>query len=122
MCQVIYGASSFVFVPFQLPFLANVLTHAPPTAYDDKGRCRKFKGIEPPKSDEQDNFKAKLLKRSETAMDDVVTNIKTVAAGGTVDMDAMRRRFKTLPLTESVAPNQQTIDEEAPQAIGASSA
>lgn len=44
--QVVYGLLSAPFFVFTLPGLARVLTHAMPTAYDTKGRCRK--PVKPP--------------------------------------------------------------------------
>merc|ERR1719198_1466217 len=39
-CLILYGYLSMPFVLLTLPFVRNVLTHAYPTAYDEKGRCR----------------------------------------------------------------------------------
>jgi len=44
--QILYGLLAFPFFWFTLPGLQLVLTHAVPTAYDRKGRCRK--PISPP--------------------------------------------------------------------------
>merc|ERR1719343_213230 len=100
LCQVIYGWSSIVFVPFMLPFLQNVLTHAPPTAYDVNGRCRKFKGPDPPPNQKttQELFRARSAQALDSIfsageLDDFFKKVKSVAAGTDgVDMEALRQR------------------------------
>merc|ERR1719486_858488 len=42
MSQVLYGLLSAPFFLFTLPGLQRVLTHAMPTGYDRRGRCRKY--------------------------------------------------------------------------------
>jgi len=115
LCQVIYGWSSIVFVPFMLPFLQNVLTHAPPTAYDRKGRCRKFKKPDPPKKEEGEdaplNFFQKVF--SDAEVEKFFSQMKDVAAGHKVDLEGLRERAKKV--TEAATGAPKAPDVERPQ-------
>merc|ERR1719473_1148820 len=56
--QVLYGLLSVPFFLFTLPGLQRVLTHAMPTAYDEKGRCRAPKKADEAKREEKVRKKA----------------------------------------------------------------
>jgi len=43
-CQFLYGLLSAPFVPFQIPIVRSVITHAVPTAYNADGHCVKLIG------------------------------------------------------------------------------
>jgi len=92
-CQFIYGLFSIVFVPFNFPLLQAVLTHAVPTAYDSKGRCCKFKGAKPPKSEQAEEIRqgSSLPLRTED-VEGFMSNLKTIMAGGAVSIDEMKMK------------------------------
>jgi len=98
-CQFIYGLLSIVFVPFNLPFLQAVLTHSVPTAYDEQGRCCKFKGAEKPKREEfvpeegEGGLEKTDLVDDEEA-ESVLSKFKAIASGRTVDLDSLRPKKK----------------------------
>merc|ERR1712190_693301 len=58
--QIVYAMLSFPFFIFTLPGIQVVLTHARPTAYDNRGRCRKPK--QPPALEESHDKAVKTAK------------------------------------------------------------
>jgi len=85
-CQFIYGIFSIVFVPFNIPFLQAVLTHSAPTAYDDQGRCCKFKGPEPDE-EMQEEEEQWLQQGVSLQLDGFLSNLKTTMAGQKVKFE-----------------------------------
>lgn len=51
--QILYGLLSAPFFLFTLPGMQRVLTHAYPTAYDRKGRCRSCIAPKPPREEKK---------------------------------------------------------------------
>merc|ERR1719362_832058 len=109
-CQFIYGLFSIVFVPFNLPFLQAVLTHSVPTAYDEKGRCCRFKGATPPQGqeaedeeeeeeDDDDNVgrsqRGSSLLLGKESVESFTASLKTAIAGGKVTVDEMSSKVRS---------------------------
>jgi len=94
-CQFIYGLFSIVFVPFLLPGLASVLTHAAPTGYDEDGRCCKFAlPEEPPPEEEVEKQPDMPGFFTADNSEGFLSNLKTVLQGGQVDIEGMRARVR----------------------------
>jgi len=111
-CQFIYGLFSWVFVPFKIPFLQAVLTHSVPTAYDEKGRCCKFRGPEPPPEDEESKIQwiGRLMLGTEQ-VERFTAHLKTAMAGGKITMDELRSRVS------GMTPRPESSDEEGRQVV-----
>merc|ERR1719229_573341 len=96
-CQFLYGIFSIIFIPFMIPFLQAVLTHAAPTAYNENGQCCRFVGAEKP-TDEAMDEEERVMKAesslviSDQEADGIMSNLTNIANGKSWSVDNLKKR------------------------------